>query len=451
MALNEPTSGAPAPEENAAAGNFSPRAVQALALARKEADRFNHNFLGTEHVLLGLIKLGQGTAFNVLTKVGLDLEMVRREIEAQVGTGPDQKVMGNIPYTPRVKKVIALAQKEAKQLGHRYVGTEHLLLGLFREGGGVAAKLLRGWKIEIEQMRMEIQCATGARVASEQPGFPNEEDLGQLTPRAQQVFILAGEEASRLNHQFLGVEHLFLGLIALGQGVAANVLMKQGLNFESACASVEKYLPKEPDLKGTAKRPYTPQLKAALSLAIHERRGLNHSYLGTEHLLLGILGVEEGVMAKIWTDYTIDREQTRTAVLRELDPNFSPNRADERTTSEQGKAAATNAGCEPPSDPRIRWPKPDPVDLDRRYDVYCNEHGQSLVHRNVLFKGVKGLLPGPGFDYTSMYIELEMVDGKRIFLRKYSVFKFCDPGATADGEKVPPKPSPSGVDESTGG
>ena len=89
--------------------NFTPRAQQVLALARKEADRFNHNFVGTEHLLLGLIKLGQGVAVNVLQKLGLDLETVRLEVEKQVGTGPDQKMMGNIPYTPRVKKVLALA------------------------------------------------------------------------------------------------------------------------------------------------------------------------------------------------------------------------------------------------------------------------------------------------------------------------------------------------------
>jgi predicted dehydrogenase len=136
--------------------NFTPLAQQALALARKEADRFNHNFVGTEHVLLGLIKLGQGVAVNVLQKMGLDLETVRIEVEKQVGTGPDQKMIGNIPYTPRVKKVLALAQKEAKALNHTYVGTEHILLGLLREGDGVAARILKSLKVDIERARQEI-------------------------------------------------------------------------------------------------------------------------------------------------------------------------------------------------------------------------------------------------------------------------------------------------------
>jgi ATP-dependent Clp protease ATP-binding subunit ClpC len=139
-----------------AMNNFTPRAQQVLALARKEADRFNHNFVGTEHLLLGLIKLGQGVAVNVLQKMGLDLETVRIEVEKQVGTGPDQKMIGNIPYTPRVKKVLALAQKEAKALNHTYVGTEHILLGLLREGDGVAARVLKNLDVDIEQTRQEI-------------------------------------------------------------------------------------------------------------------------------------------------------------------------------------------------------------------------------------------------------------------------------------------------------
>ncbi|MDZ4743752.1 MAG: ATP-dependent Clp protease ATP-binding subunit [Verrucomicrobiota bacterium] len=136
--------------------NFTPRAQQVLALARKEAERFNHNYVGTEHLLLGLIKLGQGVAVNVLQKMGLDLETVRMEVEKQVGTGPETKISGNIPYTPRVKKVLALAGKEAKALNHSYIGTEHILLGLLREGDGVAARVLKNLDVDIDRARNEI-------------------------------------------------------------------------------------------------------------------------------------------------------------------------------------------------------------------------------------------------------------------------------------------------------
>ena len=136
--------------------NFTPRAQQVLALSRKEADRFNHNYVGTEHLLLGLIKLGQGVAVNVLQKMGLDLETVRQEVEKQVGSGQENKMSGNIPYTPRVKKVLALAGKEAKALQHSYVGTEHILLGLLREGEGVAAQVLKNLEVDLERTRNEV-------------------------------------------------------------------------------------------------------------------------------------------------------------------------------------------------------------------------------------------------------------------------------------------------------
>jgi ATP-dependent Clp protease ATP-binding subunit ClpC len=148
--------------------NFTPRAQQVLALARKEADRFNHNYIGTEHVLLGLIKLGQGVAVSVLQRMGLDLESVRMEVEKEVGTGPDTKSSTNIPYTPRVKKVLALANKEAKQLNHSYVGTEHILLGLLREGEGMAARVLTSLNVDLQTTRNEV-------LAEIDPNFAPEE------------------------------------------------------------------------------------------------------------------------------------------------------------------------------------------------------------------------------------------------------------------------------------
>src|SRR3954469_20496456 len=175
--------------------NFTPRAQQVLALARKEADRFNHNFVGTEHLLLGLIKLGQGVAVNVLQKLGLDLETVRMEVEKQVGTGPDQKMIGNIPYTPRVKKVLALASKEAKALNHTYVGTEHILLGLLREGDGVAARVLKNLDVDIEQTRQEILKELDPNFAAQEEGSasessekPTQEKKGEIKTPALKAF-----------------------------------------------------------------------------------------------------------------------------------------------------------------------------------------------------------------------------------------------------------------------
>ena len=161
--------------------NFTPRAQQVLALARKEADRFNHNYIGTEHVLLGLIKLGQGVAVSVLQRMGLDLESVRMEVEKEVGTGPDQKKSSNIPYTPRVKKVLSLANKEAKQLNHSYVGTEHILLGLLREGEGMASRVLTSLNVDLPTTRNEVLAEIDPNFSSDDAeedfDFEGEEDL----------------------------------------------------------------------------------------------------------------------------------------------------------------------------------------------------------------------------------------------------------------------------------
>ncbi len=136
---------------------FTNRAKQVIILARKEADRFNHNYIGTEHLLLGLIKLGQGVAVDVLRSMGIDFETIRMEVEKAVGTGPENKAIGDVPLTLRAKKVIELAVEEAKNLNHTYIGTEHLLLGLLQEGEGVAARILKNLDIDISKAREEIR------------------------------------------------------------------------------------------------------------------------------------------------------------------------------------------------------------------------------------------------------------------------------------------------------
>ena len=170
--------------------DFTPRAQQVLALAIKEAKRFNHNYVGTEHLLLGLIKLGEGVAVNVLQKMGLDLEIVRMEVEKHVGPHPETKMIGNIPYTPRVKKVLALAGKEAKALNHSYVGTEHILLGLLREGEGVAARVLKSLEVDLAQTRNEILKALDPNFTppESEAGSPQEGDKKDVKTPALRAF-----------------------------------------------------------------------------------------------------------------------------------------------------------------------------------------------------------------------------------------------------------------------
>ena len=162
--------------------NFTPRAQQVLQLARKEADRFNHGYVGTEHILLGLIALGQGVAVNVLQKMGVDLESVRMEVEKAVGVGPETKTVGNVPFTPRVKKVLALASSEARALNHAYVGTEHILLGLLREGEGVAARVLKNLNVDLDKTRIEVMKELDPNYDPNAEPLPDQAEPGEARP-----------------------------------------------------------------------------------------------------------------------------------------------------------------------------------------------------------------------------------------------------------------------------
>src|SRR5215212_11871154 len=135
---------------------FTDRARKVMQLANQEAQRFNHEYIGTEHILLGLVKEGSGVAANVLKNLDIDLRKIRLEVEKIVQSGPDMVTMGKLPQTPRAKKVIEYSIEEARNLGHNYVGTEHLLLGLLREQEGVAAQVLMNLGLKLEDVREEV-------------------------------------------------------------------------------------------------------------------------------------------------------------------------------------------------------------------------------------------------------------------------------------------------------
>src|SRR4051812_45581420 len=142
---------------------FTDRARKVMQLANQEAQRFNHEYIGTEHILLGLVKEGSGVAANVLKNLDIDLRKIRLEVEkiVQHGPGGEQVVMGRLPHTPRAKKVIDYAVDEARNLNHNYVGTEHLLLGLLREQEGVAAQVLMNLGLKLEDVRQEVMNLLG--------------------------------------------------------------------------------------------------------------------------------------------------------------------------------------------------------------------------------------------------------------------------------------------------
>jgi len=141
---------------------FTERARKVLVLAKEEARRFNHDYIGTEHILLGLVREGEGVAAAVLQKMGLDLEAIRLEIEKLVQPGPSTQILGDIPFTPRAKRALELAAEEARNLGHNYIGTEHLLLGLIKEAEGVANQVLMNLGLDLNSVRNEIMNILGA-------------------------------------------------------------------------------------------------------------------------------------------------------------------------------------------------------------------------------------------------------------------------------------------------
>lgn len=141
--------------------HFTKRAQRVMALAQEEAQHFNHNYIGTEHLLLGLVKEGEGAAAQVLSNLGIEATKLRSAVELIIGRG-EKQVTGEIGLTPRAKKVIELGHDEAHRLSHEYIGTEHLLLGLIREGDGVAATVLGTLGVKLEQARAELSKVVAA-------------------------------------------------------------------------------------------------------------------------------------------------------------------------------------------------------------------------------------------------------------------------------------------------
>jgi ATP-dependent Clp protease ATP-binding subunit ClpC len=157
---------------------FTERARKVIILAKEEARRFNHDYIGTEHILLGLVREGEGVAAAVLQKMGISLENIRLEIEKLVQPGPTTQIIGDIPFTPRAKKALELAAEEARSLGHNYIGTEHLLLGLIREGEGIASQVLLNLGVDLNTVRSEVMELLGSAL----PGTGANQQAKTKTP-----------------------------------------------------------------------------------------------------------------------------------------------------------------------------------------------------------------------------------------------------------------------------
>jgi len=253
------------------------------------------------------------------------------------------------------------------------------------------------------------------------------ETPSNLTPRAQQALALARSEADRFHHNFVGTEHVLLGLTRLGQGVAVNILQRLGLDLETVRLEIEKQVGTGPDQKLTGTIPYTPRVKKVLALAATEARALSHTYVGTEHILLGLLREGDGVAARVLKSFEVDIEETRQGILRELDPNFDATAMGSNSVemTPNNESEEFEDGC---------------VDTSKRYDVYCNQGNQEVVYRNALFKGRKNLVKLDDQDLFPQFLELEQADGQTVFVAWTSINKFCEHGVTPGPERVGDKP-----------
>ncbi|HEU0000511.1 MAG TPA: Clp protease N-terminal domain-containing protein [Ktedonobacteraceae bacterium] len=319
---------------------FTERARKVLSLAQEEAQRFQHNYIGTEHILLGLIREGEGVAARVLKDLGADLYQVRQAVEFIVGRG-DRIVLGEIGLTPRAKKVIELAVDEAHRLNHHYIGTEHLLLGLVREGEGIAAKVLESFGIHLEQVRKSTlavleqphtvtlrvtritpsETAEGEAPAmmppSPMPSSSPGDRFDRFTERARRVLSLAQEEAQHFHHNYIGTEHLLLGLVREDEGVAARVLKSMGVELFRVRQAVE-FIIGRGDRVVLGEVGLTPRARRVIDLSIDEARRLNHHYIGTEHLLLGLVREGEGIAAGVLESLGANLERVRMATINVL-------------------------------------------------------------------------------------------------------------------------------------
>jgi len=331
---------------------FTERARKVLSLAQEEAQRFQHNYIGTEHILLGLIREGEGVGAKVLRNLGVDLQRAHDSVEFMIGRG-DRIVLGEIGLTPRAKKVIEYAVDEARRLNHHYIGTEHLLLGLLREGEGIAAGVLQSLGVNLEQARRQtLAVLDGGGQGGVQEPRPEEAEGSEIpdqdkdrainleplqdeddrpleaTPgqtgrfdkfsvRARRVMESAQQEAQRFQHSYIGTEHILLGLVRENKGIAAHVLLNLGVERDKVRSAVE-YIISRGDRIVVGEIGLTPIAKQVIELAVDEARRMNHSYIGTEHLLLGLVREGKGIASGVLESLGVTPEKARKQTVRLL-------------------------------------------------------------------------------------------------------------------------------------
>jgi ATP-dependent Clp protease ATP-binding subunit ClpA len=284
---------------------FTDRARQVVVFAQDEARMVRHDYIGTEHILLGLLREDDGVAARVLDSLGITADRVRSEVARYAGQG-DVVSTGQIPFTARAKRALELALREGLALGSRSIGTEHLLLGLVRGNDGVAVRILDDLDADPATIRERVIAMLGTPTtapgprprlltdidAGRQPSAMSAPDPFRSALRfargCRSALRFAQEEARALNHAQMGTEHILLGLIREQHGLAARLLGALGITIDDARAHIVAITGTGTETT-TGHLAFTPQAKHALERARREAFARKSEWVDTEHLLLGIL------------------------------------------------------------------------------------------------------------------------------------------------------------------
>src|SRR2546428_2219250 len=307
---------------------FNDRAKRVLALAQNEAMLLNHNYIGVEHLLLGLIREGEGVAARTLDSLGVELTKVRTAVEFMVGRGKTTTSPSEITLHPRTKKVIELAIDEARKLGHSHVGTEHLLLGLVREGDGIASGVLESLGDAPEKVRNRVSATLGqqpvrdtgsAWVGGEgRPAYANTRwapigPFDRLDTDAGRILARAYWEAGRGNSHHIGPEHLLLALFADDSAWMRRIWSELGVDVASIVARISAAAPSHEGVKPDrliSDAEFSDAVDRAASFAAQRGSAL----IRPEHLLLGIFGGANGIAVDALAAAGVTPERVRDLV-----------------------------------------------------------------------------------------------------------------------------------------
>jgi ATP-dependent Clp protease ATP-binding subunit ClpA len=281
---------------------FTERSRRAIVLAQEEAQRLGNNFMGTEHILLGIISEGEGLAAKVLETLGVDLAKVRAEVVAIVGRGA-QTAQQEMIFTPRAKRVIELAFEEARQLNHNYIGTEHLLLGMIREGEGVGARVLTNLGVDSSKVRAQVASlrdkdpqtepsptppvATFVQSPGQQVGFPD----SALTPAARHALISATEAAQRYGSPVCDVPHLLYGIVHVETTKASRLLGELGVTADAIAQRLSKA--QSGGIIDQDEVALSAAARTNIANAVGEAHQSGRRKANVEHLLLAIASGDE--------------------------------------------------------------------------------------------------------------------------------------------------------------